>query len=87
MPESVSTVNPVFSLTNKRYKDTNIRWQHPQANRFEKDWPIIVATHGWSSSYDERYFLGIARDNFRRYKVSFSQEFRKIQGRDQGQLL
>ena len=34
MPESVSTVNPTFTLTNKLYTDTSINWQNAQ-ERFE----------------------------------------------------
>ena len=30
MPESVSTVNPTFTLTNKLYTDTSINWQNAQ---------------------------------------------------------
>ena len=59
-----------YSLTNRIYQDTNINWQSPQSNRFERSKPIIVATHGWSASYDDRSFMNIARDNFKNHRVS-----------------
>lgn len=68
MPESVKTVNPKFTLTNKLYTDSSINWQNVPNSRFQTGKPVVVLTHGWNDDYDDRSFIADARDNFKRYK-------------------
>ena len=66
MPQSVSTVNPTFKLTNSRYTDNSIDWQNVATNRFVSGQTVTVLTHGWTAEWDDSSFLNDGRDAFKR---------------------
>ena len=71
MPQSVSTVNPTFKLTNSRYTDNSIDWQNVATNRFVSGQMVTVLTHGWTAEWDDASFLNDGRDAFKRKDRDF----------------
>ena len=71
MPQSVSTVNPTFKLTNSRYTDNSIDWQNVATNRFVSGQMVTVLTHGWTAEWDDASFLNDGRDAFKRKDKDF----------------
>ena len=71
MPSAISTVNPIFKLSNSRYTDTNINWQSPNTSRFNKGEKVVILTHGWTEEWDDRSWINDGRDAFRGKNVNF----------------
>jgi len=71
MPSAISTVNPIFKLSNSRYTDTNINWQSPNTSRFNRGEKIVILTHGWTEEWDDRSWINDGRDAFKGKNVNF----------------